>query len=321
MPIPKDKSIEIYLLHEIGQMGGSVRRSDPGIYQRVAQHFPQMNASDLQLTDAASGTNKFQKHVEFAASKVRKNGELDGSIKGVWSITPKGRDRVAKEWPPSEPPEYSTGLYIGRPRYKKASKAPTRQPTSLQEFRPSQALQPEPSPSPVDSSRATSMSLANLVATHLDELKRGLADRMASLSADQFEEFVAEFLKRLGYAEVRRVGGPGDRNIDVTASYPAPFIEVPIRVQVKHRRTSPNVGPTDVAAFRDRAGGADHLLLMVTNADFTGGAEETASEPRRQLVHLVDGKGFINSMIDKRIGVVEGAMGVLEIDEDFWNEF
>jgi len=166
-----------------------------------------------------------------------------------------------------------------------------------------------------------SKPLAELIATHVDELKRDLTSRVANLSADQFEEFVAEFLRRLGYAEVRRVGGPGDGNIDVTASYPAPFIEVPIRVQVKHRRTSPNVGPSDVAAFRDRAGGVDHSLLMATNAEFTGGAEETASEPRRQVVHLIDGKQIVDSMVDKRIGVREGPMGVLEIDEHFWGQF
>ena len=104
MPIPKDKSIEIYLLHEIEQMGGSVERRDDEIYERVAKHFSAMTQDDLKLRDAASGTKKFQKHVEFAASGVRKRGELDGSVRGVWSITQNGRNRLAKEWPPSSPP-------------------------------------------------------------------------------------------------------------------------------------------------------------------------------------------------------------------------
>jgi hypothetical protein len=124
-------------------------------------------------------------------------------------------------------------------------------------------------------------SLLELIRVHLEEVKRGLAQRIADLSADQFEEFVAEFLTRQGYSDVRRVGGPGDRNVDVAAAYRAPSVRFPIRVQVKHRRSGPNLGPTDVAAFRDRAGGPDHTLLMVTNVDFTDGAKETASEQGR----------------------------------------
>ena len=164
-------------------------------------------------------------------------------------------------------------------------------------------------------------SLLELISAHLGETQCRLAQRIAELSADQFEQFVAEFLVRQGYSDVRRVGGPGDRNVDVAAAYRAPSVRFPVRVQVKHRRTGPNIGPTDVAAFRDRAGGADHTLLMVTNVEFTDGAKETASEQGRQVVHLIDGKELIRSMVDKRIGVKEGPMGILDIDEDFWGQF
>lgn len=177
---------------------------------------------------------------------------------------------------------------------------------------------PAPASAPVPSPSLKSASLTELIEEHVRGVMDGLASKMADLSADQFEELVAEFLRRLGYADVRRVGGPGDRNIDVTGSYPAPFVKVPVRVQVKHRRSGPNIGPTDVAAFRDRAGGPDHALLMATNVEFTEGAKETASEQGRQVVHLVDGKQLINSMVEKGIGVRDGLMGLLEIDEVFW---
>jgi hypothetical protein len=164
-------------------------------------------------------------------------------------------------------------------------------------------------------------SLLELIRVHLEEVKSRLAQRIADLSADQFEHFVAELLTRQGYSDVRRVGGPGDRNVDIAAAYRAPSIRFPIRVQVKHRRSGPNIGPTDVAAFRDRAGGPGHTLLMVTNVEFTDGAKETASEEGRQVVHLTDGKELINLMVDKRIGLKEGPMGVPDIDEDFWSQF
>lgn len=211
--------------------------------------------------------------------------------------------------------EYRDQFLAGTPVGQKPSVTVTARPQD-QPSQPTAARQP-----PASSSPPTPMSLEDLIVGHLNELKRALSDRIGSLSAEQFEELVAEVLRRLGYSEVRRVGGPGDRNIDVTGTYLPPFVRIPVRVQVKHRRSAPNIGPTDVAAFRDRAGGADHTLLMATNVEFTDGAKETASEQGRQLVHLVDGKEFINAMVDKRIGVKEGPMGVLGIDEDFWGQF
>jgi restriction endonuclease Mrr len=59
---------------------------------------------------------------------------------------------------------------------------------------------------------------------------------------------------------------------------------------------------------------------MVTNVGFTDGAKETALEPGRQLVHLVDGAELINIMVAKAIGVRQIEMGVLDIDEDFWSQ-
>ncbi len=180
-----------------------------------------------------------------------------------------------------------------------------------------QAVQPPP-PHPEPPART---SLLELIRVHLEEVKSRLAQRIADLSADQFEQFVAEFLTRQGYSDVRRTGGPGDRNVDITATYGPPFIEVPLRVQVKHRQRGGTVGPSDVAAFRDRAGGVERVLLMGTNERLGPAALDTASEQGRQRVHVVQGDALLDAMIDKRIGVKEGPLGLLEIDEEFFAQF
>lgn len=331
MPLPKSPEFCVPLLLELERAGGSAHPSD--IYDKVLSHFPPayISDSDLKERQGSGREGRYKNLIQNARQQLKKSGDIEHRSDGLWPITSQGRQTLRR-------------LLVERHHVlvadlEQAVSGSARLHEIDRSWRPQQADLPrnvrrrrrnrETPPAqaasrtqpPLAPSGPSSVSLADLITRHMAELKRDLASRLANLSADQFEELVAEFLKRLGYSQVRRVGGPGDRNIDVTALYPAPFIEVPVRVQVKHRRTSPNVGPTDVAAFRDRAGGADHLLLMATNAEFTGGAEETASEPRRQLVHLVDGKQLINSMIDKRIGVVEGAMGVLDIDDEFWSRF
>ncbi len=179
---------------------------------------------------------------------------------------------------------------------------------------------PKP-PSAPPSPKPMATSLLSLIGEHIQGLRESLARQIGSLSPEEFEQLAAAVLERLGYSDVRRVGGPGDRNVDVAATYRAPSVRFPIRVQVKHRRGGPNIGPSDVAAFRDRAGGADHTLLMVTNVEFTDGGKETASEQGRQVVHLMGGEELIDSMVDKKIGVKERPMGVPDIDEDFWGQF
>lgn len=124
MAMPTIPSIEIYLLHEVEMRGEAVRARDPAVYESVAKHFPLLTEDDKNLTNVATGENKWRNRVDWVRYQLVQKGELDGSQRGVWRITQKGRDRLARKWPPSEPPEYSTGLYIDRPRYKKSLMVP-----------------------------------------------------------------------------------------------------------------------------------------------------------------------------------------------------
>lgn len=196
--------------------------------------------------------------------------------------------------------------------------APTTHPTPLPAV-------PAPSPAVLPTNfsppTTTPTSLLSLVQDHIRDIKEKVASKIQNLSPGNFEELLAEVLSAIGYTDVRRTGGSGDGNIDVIGKYRPPFTSVALRVQVKHRRNGPNIGPTDVAAFRDRAGGADHVLLMVTNVDFTGGAIETASEQGRQIVHLLKGDELVDAMVDKRVGVKDGLIGMPEVDHGFWTKF
>lgn len=284
MAIPRQAELEVPILEILEHLGGEALPQD--VYERIAARF-HLSDDDKRLPAPGDPqTPHYRKNIQWAKQKLVARGEVDASRWGIWKITDKGRARLGSGPSPSPP----------KPLEPK----------------------PEAAPAPI---RPGVASLRRLVAEHIADLRRGLADQMAELSAEQFEELIAELLKRLGYSEVRRVGGPGDRNIDVTGAYEVPFMRIPVRVQVKHRRGGPNIGPTDVAAFRDRAGGVDHALLMVTNVTFTDGARETASEHGRQLVHLVDGDQLVDAMMENKIGAKEGPLQMPEIDEEFWRRF
>ncbi|GAO01450.1 restriction endonuclease [Anaeromyxobacter sp. PSR-1] len=112
---------------------------------------------------------------------------------------------------------------------------------------------------------------------------------LEKLDPRRFEELVAALCGKLGWTDVRVVGGTGDGGIDITAKRPAPGQHnEPIAVQVK--RYSHPVGPRVVRELIGTvATGRFVKGLLVTTADFTPQArEEAARDVRIQLVAGMD---------------------------------
>lgn len=91
---PKKDEIEFPLLLELDAMGGQGTTRE--IYQRVAQHFPQMTSKE-QIEKLKSGDKKWPNLVRWARLKLLTNGEVAGSGKGTWIITDKGRQCIEKK--------------------------------------------------------------------------------------------------------------------------------------------------------------------------------------------------------------------------------
>jgi restriction endonuclease Mrr len=94
MSFPKREEIEIPILVELDAMGGEATTGD--VYRRVARHFPQISAEELEQK-LRSGDKKWPNLVRWAKLKLVQNDEVTSSGKGVWRITDKGRQRLAKK--------------------------------------------------------------------------------------------------------------------------------------------------------------------------------------------------------------------------------
>jgi restriction system protein len=106
----------------------------------------------------------------------------------------------------------------------------------------------------------------------------------------EFEQKVAELLIRMGYSNVDRVGGAGDRAVDITAQRKDEFGQV-LRYAVQCKRYDPSshVGSEEMQVFCSmisRVHGSDRGIY-VTTASFTAEAAEIA---RKFAVTLVDGR-------------------------------
>lgn len=101
MPIPKQSDVELPLLRALAEAGGSARPRD--LYPRVAAYFPDLTVEEQELRlESSPTTRKWTNLVQWVRQHLVEVGQIDGSTRGVWTLTDKGRDRVRV--PPSPPP-------------------------------------------------------------------------------------------------------------------------------------------------------------------------------------------------------------------------
>ncbi|MEW6131521.1 MAG: hypothetical protein AB1757_31120 [Acidobacteriota bacterium] len=93
MPFPEAERIELPILQELEATGGSDQLRF--LYDRLERYFPQITQEDLNL-QAASGRNRWHLLVQRAGALLVEKGELRRT-KSRWTITPKGKRRVAEE--------------------------------------------------------------------------------------------------------------------------------------------------------------------------------------------------------------------------------
>jgi len=112
--IPR-RAYELPLLKSLVEIGGSIKLGNE-LYKLVAE---KMGFAGKQMESTSiKGPSKWVYDLQWVASDLRRRGEMDGSKKGVWKITDKGRERVRVEWDSFNLNEYisdSTLLDIEEP--------------------------------------------------------------------------------------------------------------------------------------------------------------------------------------------------------------
>jgi len=93
MPIPPEKNINIPLLHLIHAMGGEMKPSK--VYGILADYFG-LTEKERQETLPSGISRRFDNRVQWARQFLCSQGFLDGTIRGVWKITEKGKRELSR---------------------------------------------------------------------------------------------------------------------------------------------------------------------------------------------------------------------------------
>jgi restriction system protein len=93
MAFPKQSEVEVPLLSAINRRGGSAKPRD--LYVEVAAHFPELTAAEQeQRLESTPAVKKWWNLVQWVRQHLVETGEIDGSTRGVWTITAKGVARL-----------------------------------------------------------------------------------------------------------------------------------------------------------------------------------------------------------------------------------
>lgn len=147
-----------------------------------------------------------------------------------------------------------------------------------------------------------------------------LRQNLHAMPPDRFEALIGELLIQMGFDEgtVQVTKRSGDGGIDVMGVYRAAGLtEVNAAVQVK--RWKGNVQAPTVTSLR----GSLQVYqqgIIITTSDFSRGAREEAAALNKTRIGLINGQDLLELLIRHKVGVVEKALKVISLDEEWWGE-
>lgn len=251
-------------------------------------------ATDLRLSDdvlnevISSGESRFRNQVAWARFYLVREGFLDSSKRGVWSLTDRGRVTNLS-------PEQAREIFLKWVRI-------------FQEQRRAKDNKPEPVEEQVaEGTGATSKD-------HRAEV----IELLLSLSPVGFERLSQRLLREAGFTQVVVTGRSGDEGIDGYGTLQInPLVSFKVLFQCKRYRKS--VSSPDVRNFRGAMSGRADKGIIITTGTFTADARREASRDGVPPIELIDGEKLVDMLEHLELGLKP--VTAYEIDELFFNEF
>ena len=135
---------------------------------------------------------------------------------------------------------------------------------------------------------------------HNARMRATLLRRAREGSPGEFEDLVAELLRRMGFVDVSLTPRVGDGGIDVRGALQVSTIRLRMAIQAK--RWAENVGRPVVQQLRGSLG-AHEQGLIITTSDFTPTAREEAERPDASPVALMNGEELAAQLAKHEMGV------------------
>jgi restriction system protein len=272
------------LLDALRKLGGS------GTPEEVAEQV----AKDMGLTDEEqnellpSGGLRFRTNVAWARFYLVREGLLDSSKRGIWSLTEKGR------W---------TRLTINQ-----ALEIFSRWVKIFDEQRRAKDASGEP---------AAERVAEGTGATPKDYRGEAL-DLMFALPPSGFERLAQRLLREAGFTQVVVSGHSGDGGIDGYGTLQVNRL-VSFKVLFQCKRYANSVSPSQVRDFRGAMAGRADKGIFITTGTFTAEARREATRDGVPPIELIDGEKLLDMLEELELGL--RPVKTYEVNHEFFAEF
>ena len=272
------------LLDALRKLGGSGRPDE--VVEQIA--------SDMQLSSeeqndlVPSGGSRLKTNVAWARFYLVREGLLDSSKRGIWSLTEKGR---------------SAHLTVTE-----AGEIFARWVKVFDEKRKIKNVQVEPIAEQVaEASGATP-----------NDYRQEALKVLLSLPPSGFERLTQRILREAGFTQVTVTGQTGDGGIDGFGTLQINHL-VSFKVLFQCKRYAKSVSSPDLRDFRGAMAGRADKGIVITTGTFTSEARREASRDGVPPIELIDGEKLIDMLETLEIGL--RPITAYEVDYGFFAEF
>ena len=273
MPLPWYDGLFNPVLQAMKRLGGSASNGD--INEEVIKSLDLAEEEIGQMHDERQTELAFR--LGWVRTYLKFYGLLENSGRGVWVLTPKGRDTDTVD-----PLDVNR---VARERVKAAAKIKGPKAT--------------PTPTTVDPDPVQVVEAEQVLE---EGWRDGLLATLRAMPPDGFERLCQLLLRESGLENVRVTGKSGDGGIDGTGVVRlGGLLGFPVIFQCKRYQGS--VGSSVVRDFRGAMVGRADRGLLITTGVFTREAKQEAIRDGAPPIDLVEGNLLLDKLKELRLGV------------------
>lgn len=273
------------VIRALRELGGSARPAE--VRDKVAEDLQIPEEKIDELLD--SGTSRFNNQVAWARFYLAKGGYIDSSLRGVWSLTDKGRAADL---------DHRDALKI---------------------FREVHAEFPRPPVSSEESSDSDEdLAPEDTTAVQIVNHRIDILETLQNLPAEGFERFCQRLLRESGFQDVTVTGRSGDGGIDgIGILQVNPLVSFKVLFQCKRYRGT--VSASQVRDFRGAMQGRADKGIIITTGSFSSDAKKESVRDGVPPIELVDGEKLIEMLENLELGLVP--VRAFRLDNKFFDDY
>jgi restriction system protein len=257
------------LLDALRKLGGSA----------TPEEAVEQIAKDLGITDAeqderlTSGEPRFKNQIAWARFYLVRDGMLDSSKRGVWSLTDKGRTATLTH-------EQAKDIFLRLAKIFRVQRVPE-----------------------IHGKETEIEQIAEEAINSPSNYREQIIQLLLSLPAKGFERLAQRILRESGFTQVVVTGQSGDGGIDGNGTLQInPLLSFKVLFQCK--RYKETVAPTHVRDFRGAMAGRADKGIILTTGTFSAEARREASRDGVPPIELIDGEKLVD-LLERLVQVIE----------------